>query len=210
MADTTKYYFDEAVAQRLFKEYMKTIVIQNKCVICKDTKVENELMEMIRKIVVAIINNYRYYIFEEYEDLIQEGLKACYIALPRYTPEKGSIFNYASIISKIHLLNYTDRRKKHRNHLDVDEQLEVESQEILNFNLFIDNLQGSIFSIIDENYVRNKRKKYHKIAIVVIDYLEKSKKVINKSDLYAWARSYGIKSQDVRLFVKDVGAFNIL
>jgi len=210
MAESSKMYFDEATAQRLFKEYMSTVVIQNKCVVCKDVKIENELMAMIKKIVIAIINNYRYYIFEEYEDLIQEGLKACYIALPRYTPEKGSLFNYASIVSKIHLLNYTDRRKKHRNHLDVDEQLEIESQEILNFNLFIDNLRGSMFSIIDENFVRAKRKKYYKISVVIVDYLEKSKKVINKSDLYAWARSYGIKSQDVRLFIKDIGAFEIL
>lgn len=205
-----KMYFHEDVAQRLIKEYQKTIVIQNKCVVCKDVVIENEIMEMIKKIVIAIINNYRYYIFEEYEDLIQEGLKACYIGLPRYAPEKGSAFNYFSLISKIHLLNYTDRRKKHRNHLDVDEQLEVESNDILNFNIFIDNFRSGMFSVIDENFVRVKRKKYYKIAIVVVDYLEKSKKVINKSDLYAWARSYGIKSQDVRLFVKDVGAFDIL
>lgn len=204
-----KMYFDEAEAQRLFKIYKASLVMQDKVVVAKDAKVEEEIMTMIKKIVIAIINNYRYYIFEDYEDLVQEGMKACFIALPRYTTDKGTIFNYNSIISKIHLLNYTDRRKRHRNLLDIEEQLEIESREEINFDLFLDNFQSTIYNIIDEHFIRTKRKKYYKIALVIADYLQKSKKVINKSDLYAWARSYGIKSQDVRLFIKDVGAFDI-
>lgn len=201
-----KMYFDEMECQRLVIIYHKSMVIQNKIVIAKDERVEKEIMEMVRKIVIAIINNYRYYIFEEYEDLVQEGLKACFIGLPRYNAEKGSLFNYMSLIAKIHLLNYTDRRKKHRNHLDIEEQLEVEGAEEMNFDLFLDNLKITLTNIIDENYYRVKRKKYLKITLIIIDYLEKSKKMINKSDLYSWARSYGLKSVNVREYIKQVGA----
>lgn len=206
---TDKIYFREEEAQRLIKEYHHSMVIQNKIVIAKNERVENELMEMIRKIVIAIINNYRYYIFEEYEDLVQEGLKACFIGIPRYNPEKGTAFNYFSLITKIHLLNYTDRRKKHRNHLDVEEQLEVESPEDMNFELFLDNLRISLNTIIDENYFKTKRKKYLKITLILIDYLEKSRKMINKSDLYSWARSYGLKSVNVREYIKDMAKHNM-
>lgn len=204
-----KMYYDEAEAQRLINLYHKSMVIQNKIVIAKDEKVEAELMAMIKKIVIAIINNYRYYIFEEYEDLVQEGMKACYVGLPRYTIEKASSFNYFSIISKISLLNFTDRRKKHRNHLDIEEQVEVEGVEEMNFDLFLDNLRISLNTIVDENYIRVKRKRYQKITLILIDYLEKSKKMINKSDLYSWARSYGLKSVNVREYIKDMAKHNL-
>lgn len=201
----SKMYYDEQEALRLIDEYNKTKVIQNNTVICKDPVVEHEIMIMIKKIVIAIINNYRYYIFEDYEDLIQEGMRACYTGLQKYTVEKGTSFNYFSIISKRHLLNYTQRRQKHRNHQDIEEQLEVEGREIMNFNLFINDFKSNLFTIIDESFVRTKRKQYTRIAVVLVDYLEKSRKVINKTDLYAWCRSYGIKSHTVREFVKELG-----
>lgn len=204
-----KMYFDEKECQRLTNIYHKSMIIQNKIVIAKDEKVERELMEMIKKIVIAIINNYRYYIFEEYEDLVQEGLKACFIGLPRYNIEKGTAFNYYSLISKISLLNFTDRRQKHRNLLDIDEQSETEGKEDMNFDLFLDNLKIGLINTIDENYFKAKRKRYLKITLILIDYLEKSKKMINKSDLYSWARSYGLKSVNVREFIKDMAKHSI-
>lgn len=203
-----RMYFSEPDAQRLISIYKNSLVIVDGTVVGKNEKVEAEIMDMVRKIVIAIINNYRYYIFEEYEDLIQAGLEACYKGLPRYREDKGTAFNYFSLIAKIHLLNYTDRRKKHRGHLDIEEQQEIEGCSEESFELMLSNLKNNLFYRIDRNFVRNKRKKYTKITLILVDYLEKSKKIINKSDLYAWARSYGVKPVEIREYFADVG--NIL
>lgn len=203
-----RMYFSEPDAQRLISIYKNSLVIVDGTVVGKNEKVEAEIMDMVRKIVIAIINNYRYYIFEEYEDLIQAGLEACYKGLPRYKEDKGTAFNYFSLIAKIHLLNYTDRRKKHRGHLDIEEQQEIEGCSEESFELMLSNLKNNLFYRIDRNFVRNKRKKYTKITLILVDYLEKSKKIINKSDLYAWSRSYGVKPVEIREYFADVG--NIL
>lgn len=200
-----KMYYSEDEAQKLIALYKQSFIIVDGVVVGKNEVVENRIMEMVRKIVIAIINNYRYYIFEEYEDLIQAGLEACYKGLPRYKEDRGTSFNYFSLITKIHLLNYTDRRKKHRGHLDIEEQEEAEGRYEESFDLTLDNLKNSLFHKIDRSFVKNKRKKYTKITLVLVDYLDKSKKIINKSDLYAWARSYGIKPIEIREYFAEVG-----
>jgi DNA-directed RNA polymerase specialized sigma subunit len=201
----SRMYFSEEEAQRLITAYKNTIVMVDGVIVSKNEEVEKQIMVMIKKIVIAIINNYRYYIFEEYEDLIQAGLEACFKGLPRYKEDKGTAFNYFSIIAKTHLLNYTDRRKKHRGHLDIEEQEEVEGSYEESFDITLNNLKCHLFNNIDRNFIRNKRKKYTKITLVLIDYLEKSRKIINKSDLYAWSRSYGIKPIDIREYFASVG-----
>jgi DNA-directed RNA polymerase specialized sigma24 family protein len=202
-----KMYFNEEEAQRLITLYQKSIIMVDGVVVGKNEKIENEIMDMVRKIVIAIINNYRYYIFEEYEDLIQAGLEACYKGLPRYKNDKGTAFNYFSLIAKIHLLNYTDRRKKHRGHLDIDEQQEIEGWSEESFDLFVNNLKNNLFVKIDQHFIKLKRKKYTKITLILVDYLEKSKKIINKSDLYAWSRSYGVKPVEIREYFFDMNDF---
>lgn len=201
-------YFDEASFQEMLKEYQKTAVVRDKVTIKKDEKLERKLVNEITKIVNAIIVVYRYYIFEDYDDLKQHALNACYTNFLKFNPEKGTCFNYFSIISKISLLNYTDRRKKHRNHNNIEDQISLEGRSYINYDILFDNLEDTLFQIIDENFLGTQRKKYIKIASLIVDYLRKTKKFISKSDLYSWCRSYGIKNTDVREFIKSVSRFN--
>jgi hypothetical protein len=202
-----KMYFDEKSFQELLVEYQKSAVIYNGVVIKKNEVVERELVEQVQKIVMAIINQYKYSIFEDIDDLRQEGLRACFTNFMKFHPDKGTAFNYFSIIVKIHLLNYTDRRKKHRNLSDIEECLDVEGQKELNYDLFFENLELTLFRIIDENFVGNRRKKYTKIAAVIIGFLRKSKVYTSKSDMYSWLRSYGYKSGEAREFIKAMSKF---
>lgn len=205
MAEGKKMYFDESVFQGMIAEYQQKAVIINGVIVHKDEVLERKLVDQVQKIVIAIINQYRYYIFEDVEDLKQEGLKACYTNFMKFHPSKGSAFNYFSIIAKRHLLNYTDRRKRHRNLADIDECPEVECTEEMNYDLFFENLETTLFRIIDENFIGEKRKKYIKIASILTDYLRKSQKFVSKSDMYSWFRSLGFKSLEVREFIKDTG-----
>jgi len=201
-------YFDEASFQVMLKQYQDTTTMRDKVAIIKDEVLEQKLVKEITKIVNAIIIVYRYYIFEDYDDLKQHALQACYTNFMKFNPKKGTCFNYFSIISKISLLNYTDRRKKHRNHQDIEDQIHLQGSDYTNYEAVFDRLENTLFEIIDENYLGNKRKKYVRIGSLIIDYLRKTKKFISKSDLYSWCRSYGIKNTDVRGFVNEMKKFN--
>lgn len=201
-------YFDEETVKAMLLEYQEKAVVRDKTVIIKDEILEAKIVKEVMKIVNAIIVVYRYYIFEDSDDLMQHGMKACYENFMKFNPEKGTAFNFFSIIAKISLLNYTDRRQKHRNHQDIQEQISLESPQIVNYEMLFDELEDTLFGIVDENYIGNKRKKYVKIASLILDYLRKTKKFVSKSDLYSWCRSYGIKNTEVREFVKSISEYN--
>lgn len=192
----------------MLKEYQETTIMRDGVAIIKNKQLEEDLVKELVKIVNAIIFVYRYHIFEEYEDLKQHALHACYTNFMKFSPTKGTCFNYFSIISKTSLLNYTIRKKRHRNLHDIDEQIHLESEKQINYDMLFDELEDTLFEIIDENFLGSKRKKYTKIASLIIDYLRKTKKFIGKSDLYSFCRSYGVKNTEVREFVKAMDEHN--
>jgi hypothetical protein len=203
-----KNYFNEEEFRLFIKEYQNTTIIRNNKPIIKNEILENKLVKSVAKIINAIIMVYRYHVFEDFDDLKQHAMEACYKNFLKFNPEKGTAFNFFSIIAKISLLNYTDRRKKHRNHQNIEEQLSLEGKEYTNYDFILDNLENVFDSIIDQNYIGTKRKKYIKIAALLINYLRKTRKFVSKSDLYSWCRSYGIKNTEVREFIKDIKKYN--
>ncbi len=160
-------------------------------------------MEVL-KIVKAVINKWHYYRFEDYDDLVQHGIMNCYTNFAKFNTSKGSAFNFFTKISRISLLNYTSRRLKHRVHTDIDTQSQLTGRYSQNKGFFFDNLEISLFKIIDENFIGAKRKKYTMISSLILDYMRKTEKFISKSDLYSWMRSYGIKNNEVREFIRSV------
>ena len=202
------YYFDEESFKVMLKEYQEvTKVNEDGNVIFTDVELEKKIIKEIEKIVNAIIMVHKYYVFEDYDDLKQHALHACYKNFLKFDTEKGTCYNYYSIISKMSLLNYTTRKKKHRNHQNIEDHLELEHAEEPNYEVFFDSLEDTLFEIIDENYIGKKRDEYVKIASVIIDYLRKTQKFVGKSDMYAWGRSLGIKNNQIRNFIKEIGQF---
>lgn len=200
-------YFDEEKVTELILKYQKSAIKEkdsegNITIVWKDIKLEEEIMIEVIKIVKAIIQVYRYYVFEDYDDCLQHGSMSCYQNFMKWTKEKGTAFNFFSIISKRSLLNYTDRRKKHRNHHDIAEQIDLYDDRTLNFDFYLEEMRDTIIDIINNNFMGKKRKRFIDITLILIDYLGKTKKYISKTDFYSWARSYGIRSIDVREFVK--------
>ena len=202
-----KMYYDEKLAVDLIHEWQASAYILNGIVMQRDMIVENKIIVEINKIALAIINQYRYHIFEPTEDLMQEAVKECWRNLPKFSTDKGTSFNYFSLICKRHLLNYTTRRSKHRNLNDVDEQVDLESRRDINYDLFFDDLETTLFRLINENYLRAKRKKYLVIASVILDYLRKTRKYVSKTDMYSWGRSWGLKTSDIREFITEMSSY---
>ena len=209
MQTKNKNYFNEEKFQKLLKVYQSetTLGEDGKTIIKTNKEIQSQLVKEVEKIINAIIMVYRYWIFEDYDDLKQHALQACFTNFMKFSPEKGTAFNYYSIIAKISLLNYTDRKKKHRNHHNIDDFISLEHKEEVNYSLFFDNLEDTLFAIIDENYVGKKREEFVKIASVLIDYLRKTKKWISKSDVYSWSRSLGLKNSEIRQFIKEMSKY---
>lgn len=202
-------YFNEEIVQELLKEYQRTTLVYNNQIVSKNEILENKLIKEIEKIVIAIIYVYRYSIFEQFDDLKQEGLKACFSNFLKFDPKKGSAFDYFSIITKIHLLNYTDRRKKHRNHNNIDDEIGLECREEKNYGLFLEEVQKVLVDTVNKNYIGKTRKLYLQISCLIIDYYTKNINLISKSDLYSWIKSYGVKSANIREFINEMKKNNI-
>ena len=203
-----KNYFNEEEFQEGLKKYQQTAIVRDGVAVQKDEKIEVYLVTEVTKIVNAIIMVYRYYIFEDYEDLKQHALQACYTNFLKFNPKKGTCFNYFSLISKMSLLNYTSRRQRHRNHSDIEEQVHLNASKEVNYEMFFEDLESTLFNIIDENYIGEQRKKYIKVASLIIEYFRKTRKFVSKSDLYSWIRSFGIKNNIVREFIKEMQQHN--
>lgn len=202
------YFNEEKVTNWIF-EYQQSVKKEideegNEVVVWKDTHLEELITIEIMKIVKAIIQVYRYYVFEPYDDCLQHGLMSCYTNYMKWTPTKGTAFNYFSIIAKRSLLNYTERRQKHRNHSDIEDHIELHSQSFSDFEFFLGEMRETLFIIINENFIGKKRKRFIDIAIILTDYLSKTKKFVSKTDFYSWARSYGMRSIDIREFVREI------
>lgn len=200
-------YYNEEKVNKLIVEYQRTSLTEigddgKMVVLWKDVKLEELIMVEIIKIVKAIIQVYRYYIFEDYDDCLQHGSMSCFQNFQKWTKEKGSSFNFFSIIAKRSLLNYTDRRKKHRNHNDIADQLDLYDNKTMNFEFYLEEVQDTLIDIVNKSFIGKKRKRFISISLILVDYLKKTKKFVSKTDFYSWARSYGMRSIDIREFMK--------
>lgn len=202
------YFNEEQVREWIFKLQETAKYGEDKdgltVLVWKDKCIEEKITIEILKVVKAVIQVYRYYIFEPYDDCVQHGITNCFQNYFKYHPSKGTAFNFFSIIAKRSLLNYTDRRKKHRNHSDINEQVGIKARKQLNFDYFLEDLQKTLVTIVQDSYSGKKKILYLKITAILCDYLYKTKKFIGKSDFYTWCRSYGIRSIDVREFIAEM------
>jgi len=205
-------YFDEEKFLEMLFEFQRTAVTKvnsegKTITIIKNEYLEGKITEEVSKIVKAIIQVYRYYVFEPYEDCFQHGMEACFKNYLKFNPEKGTAFNYFSWIAKTSILNYTDRKKRHRNHADIEELTTHYYEDAQNFDFFLENLEDVLFRVIDENFLGKKRKKYLKIATVILEYIETTRKLVSKTDMYKSAKSWGISSSEIRSYIADMSPF---
>jgi len=201
-------YFNSKEVESWILDYQKTIKMHNGTVIWKDKKLEEKITIEVLKVIRAIINQYKYYMFEPREDLEQHALLDSYKNYLMFHPSKGSAFNYFSLISKISLLNFTTRKKRHRMNFDIEEQVYLHAQPISNFELFLEDLEKTLYRINDENYLKKQRERQNQIIAVLIDYLKTHKLFVGKQHMNNYFRNFGIKSNEFRGFIKEINQFN--
>jgi hypothetical protein len=210
-----KMYFDEEkVKDLIVNKYQPSLIYEERdgkrvCVDRSkaDKNIEKEIMENLHLIAMAIINKYRYWRFEPVEDLLEEAIKAMWYYLPNFVPGKGSVFDLFSIISKRHLLNYTLKNYKHRITDEIETCYDVSAPKDINYSLMFETLEKIFLEAIDKNFIGEKRQKYIELTSILMEYLVKNKKIINKSDLLRTFREYGYKSGEYKSFIEDMAKY---
>lgn len=208
-------YFDEELVSGLIIEYQKHLeygLNEKGKRVCTSRKnapkdVEKEIMANLFLIANAIINKYKFWMFEPVEDLQMEALKAMFAYLPNFTPGKGTAFNLFSIICKDDLRNYTLKNYKHRITEDIEVHYDVSTPEEINYNLLFDSLESQFLEIINRDFEGEKRKKYIELTSILMEYLDKNKKIVGKNDLMAAFKEYGYKTTDYKKFIEDMSAY---
>ena len=103
-----KNYFDNEAVTKAILEYKEFLE--------KGTdKVEilHPYTSQIQQLVKGVINTHKIYRWwHDVDELVQEGMVAIYSSFKRFNPEKGTAFNYLSIVAKQHLKNWTQTRNK--------------------------------------------------------------------------------------------------
>ena len=186
-------YFDEERIKHLIVDVYQPSLKYDKDgkIIARDVEAEEEILQ-------ALLLT---------EDLEAEGLSACWKYLPKYVPGKGTAFNLFSILCKMDLLNYTLKMKKHRLTADIDICPDVEQKQETNYNLFFEDLEATFLKIIDEHYIKEKRKKYIELTSILMEYLVKNKNIVGKNDLFCAFRAYGYKTTDYKKFIEEISEY---
>lgn len=84
-----------------------------KCKEAEDKTLLHQYTDQIVKLVKGIIYTHKIYVWwDDFDELVQEGVLAIYSAALRFNPEKGTAFNYLSIVVKQHLINWTRTRNR--------------------------------------------------------------------------------------------------
>jgi len=149
---------------------------------------EVDIMKSIDEIVKKVIQKYDYFYYENFDDLFQHARFECWKSLKNFNRKKGNYFNYLTKIANRSLLNYTTRKKKHRGHLDIEDQELVYENDYFIF----DNIEERLKHIGDSV-----------ILPVFMDYL-KTNVEVDQDDFIIFSVNKGYNIEVIKGFLKSV------
>jgi len=161
----------------------------------------DDILRHVQDIVNGIIFTHKFIAFEPYDDLLQEAMLACIIALERFDPDKGTAFNYFSLVAKKSLTYYTLKNRKNRNNHSIDDLSYFlhTPRELEDFD--IETLVNQLRTYFEEN----KFKKLQPLNDILENYLMKKRKY-NKRDFFKFAKGYGFSQNLIRKYLKIIHA----
>lgn len=168
----------------------------------------DKIMLETYKVIKGVIFRAEFHKREKYNICFQIAVEACIKALPRFSPEFGTAFNYLSLTAKKSIIYYLIKRAK-KQHLSLDyEYLDDDNLQLKNVvrqeektlrNLEIENLTDSIFNLIQD---KNEFKSLAQVNKELREYLFYNQGKYDKKDFFKWAKADGISSNLLRKFVK--------
>lgn len=167
-----------------------------------------KIMTETYKIIKGVIFRAEFHKREKYNVCFQIAVEACIKALPRFSPQYGTAFNYLSLTAKKSIIYYLIKRAK-KKHLSLDyEYMDDDNLQLKNVlhqeektlrNLEIENLTDSIANLIQD---KNEHKSLSQVNKELREYLFYNQGKYDKKDFFKWAKADGISSNLLRKFVK--------
>lgn len=202
-------YYDNSIVQGWLEEYLNIPLD-----IRKTDKYALMLREKVLKEVAKIVNGeiftHKFTIWENYDDLFQEGMEACMKAMEKFNPNyitskgiKATSFNYFSLTAKRCLKFYTIRNKKFRNNPQIEDFIE---NITVSRNMVENSVQVASNQLIlqlRELMKDQKSAKFQPLIDVLENYLNHMGSY-NKRDFFRFAKSYGWSPNLIRRFLKTL------
>jgi hypothetical protein len=181
----------------------------NLCVAIADGKpMLEKIMNETYKIIKGVIFRAEFHKKEKYNVCFQIAVEACIKALPRFSPEFGTAFNYLSLTAKKSIIYYLIKRAKKR-HLSLDyDYVEDENLQLKNIvhqeektirNLEIENFTDTIVNLIQD---KNEHASLASVNKELREYLFYNQGKYDKKDFFKWSKSQGLSSNLLRKFIK--------
>lgn len=202
-------YYDNDMVQGWLEEYLSI-----PSDIRKTDKHALILREKILKEVAKIVNGeiftHKFTIWENYDDLFQEGMEACMKAMEKFNPNyitskgiKATSFNYFSLTAKRCLKFYTIRNKKFRNNPQIEDFIEniTVSKNIVENS--VQSASNQLILQLRELMNDQKSEKFQPLIDVLENYLNRMGSY-NKRDFFRFAKSYGWSPNLIRRFLKTL------
>lgn len=186
-------YFNNNNAQELIRLYKNEESEETK------SHLKDQIMLKVQKIVNGIIFTHKFTAFEHYDDLMQEAMLACIVALERFDPDKGTAFNYFSLVAKKSLTYFTLKNKKNRNNHSLDDFsfFLTHQDELVDFDIEI------LVNQLRTYFTENKYKKLQPLNDILENYLKKKRK-FNKRDFFKFAKGFGFSQNLIRKYLKII------
>jgi DNA-directed RNA polymerase specialized sigma subunit len=171
-------------------------------------ELQDDVMSHASDVIKGVIFRAKFHKREKFDVCYQIAIEACLKSLQRFTPEKGTAFNYLSLTAKKAILYYLIKKNKKRTlSLDYEYMSEeklklsnlIKQEEKIVRNLEIENLIDTIMNLVQEN---KETKSLNKVADKMRDYLFYTQGKYDKKDFFKWAKADGISSNLLRRYVK--------
>ena len=159
------------------------------------------------KIIMGIINAYKFTRFAEIDDLIQEARMALLLSIHKqqFDIKKGSIFSFISVVTARNLINYTTKLNRNFNkRSDADIDLFFNNNSMTYYQDFDCNfIIEDVLSVLLK-YFQGKPKLI-KLTYLLIEYYDthRSSRFIKK-DFIKYAKSYNFSSAMVNSWFENI------
>lgn len=197
---------DQKQMINLINEYL-VITKGGKEISKKSNQLMNNFFTYADKIILGIINAYRFTRFAERDDLIQEARMAIILSIHKqqFKPAKGTIFNFISVVSSRNLINYTTKLNRNytkKSNADID--IFYNNESLTFYQDFDKNfLLEDTFAILLEYFQGKPR--LIKLTELLIEYFEthRSSRFVKKHFIN-FAKGHNFSSAMVNTFFEMI------
>jgi DNA-directed RNA polymerase specialized sigma24 family protein len=191
------YYWDEKLNIKRWYKFMEG-----------DEQAYADLFVDVEKIVRAIINRYRFFRFDDYDELVMVGLESCINSLKNFNPNyinkngrKTTLYSYTSKSAQQSIYYYTKRNQHIRNNATLD----ALTERYVYMEQTQHNGHENVLDFFEDKMSTQGNNNIEIMKLLRL-YIEKTGDY-NKREFFRFCRSYGWSPNLTRKFLSILQTF---